>query len=211
MPDPNYIEAVEEPYIRASIITPPDFVGPIMELCQDRRGTHVDMHYLSEQRVQLRYDLPLAEIVLDFYDQLKSRSRGYASLDYELIGYRESDLVKLDILLAGDPVDALSLVVHKDKAYDSGRALVERLQKKIPRQLYEVAIQAAIGSRDHRARDRQAGAQGRDREVLRRRHHAQAQAAREAEGGQEAHEAGRAGSRCPRTRSWRCWSWGSTK
>jgi GTP-binding protein LepA len=118
-----------------------------MELCQDRRGTHVDMHYLSEQRVQLRYDLPLAEIVLDFYDQLKSRSRGYASLDYEILGYRESNLVKLDILLAGDAVDALSLVVHKDKAYAAGKMLVERLQQKIPRQLYEVAIQASIGSR----------------------------------------------------------------
>ena len=147
MPDPNYIEAVEEPYIRASIITPPDFVGPIMELCQGRRGTHIDMHYLSEQRVQMRYDLPLAEIVLDFYDQLKSRSRGYGSLDYEIIGYRESDLVKLDIMLAGELVDALSLVVHRDKAFHSGKALVERLQEKIPRQNYEVAIQAAIGSR----------------------------------------------------------------
>jgi GTP-binding protein LepA len=147
MPDPNYSEAVEEPYIRASIITPPEFIGNIMELCQARRGTHIDMHYLSEQRVQLRYDLPLAEIVLDFYDQLKSRTKGYASLDYELIGYRESNLVKLDIMLAGDIVDALSLVVHKDKAYYSGKALVERLQEKIPRQLYEVAIQAAIGSR----------------------------------------------------------------
>jgi GTP-binding protein LepA len=147
MPDPNYIEAVEEPYIRASIISPPEYLGQIMELCQDRRGTHVDMHYLSEQRVQLRYDLPLAEIVLDFYDALKSRSRGYASLDYELIGYRESNLVKLDILLSGDPVDALSLVVHKDKAFGAGKALVERLQEKIPRQLYEVAIQAAVGSR----------------------------------------------------------------
>jgi len=147
MPDPNFIEAVEEPYIRASIISPPEYLGPIMELCQDRRGTHVDMHYLSEQRVQLRYDLPLAEIVLDFYDQLKSRSRGYASLDYEILGYRESNLVKLDILLAGDAVDALSLVVHKDKAYAAGKTLVERLQKKIPRQLYEVAIQASIGSR----------------------------------------------------------------
>jgi GTP-binding protein LepA len=147
MPDPNFIEAVEEPYIRASIISPPDYLGQIMELCQDRRGTHVDMHYLSERRVQLRYDLPLAEIVLDFYDQLKSRSRGYASLDYEILGYRESDLVKLDILLAGDAVDALSLVVHRDKAYAAGKTLVERLQKKIPRQLYEVAIQASIGSR----------------------------------------------------------------
>jgi GTP-binding protein LepA len=147
MPDPNSIESVEEPYIRATIIAPPDHLGPIMELCQDRRGLHVDMHYLSEQRVQLRYDLPLAEIVLDFYDLLKSRSRGYASLDYEILGYRASKLVKLDILLAGDPVDALSLVVHRDKAYDAGRALVERLQKKIPRQLFEVPIQASIGSR----------------------------------------------------------------
>ncbi len=147
MPDPAGIESVEEPYIRATIITPPEFVGQIMELCQDRRGTHVDMHYLSEQRVQLRYDLPLAEIVLDFYDNLKSRSRGYGSLDYELIGYRESDLVKLDVMLGGDPVDALSLVVHREKAYDAGRALVERLRQKIPRQLYEVAIQAAVGSR----------------------------------------------------------------
>jgi GTP-binding protein LepA len=147
MPDPAGIEAVLEPYIHATIILPPDFVGPVMELCQDRRGTHVGMSYLSEQRVQLRYDLPLAEIVLDFYDLLKSRSRGYASLDYELSEYQKSDLVKLDILLGGDPVDALSMVVHKDKAYDAGRALAERLRKKIPRQLYEVAIQASIGSR----------------------------------------------------------------
>jgi GTP-binding protein LepA len=147
MPDPNSIQSVEEPYIRATIITPPDFVGPIMDLCQERRGVHVDMHYLSEQRLQMRYDLPLAEIVLDFYDLLKSRSRGYASLDYEILGYQPSDLVKLDILLAGDPVDALSLVVHRDKAYASGRAMVERLQKKIPRQLFEVPIQASIGSR----------------------------------------------------------------
>ena len=138
---------VKEPYIRATIILPPDYVGPVMELCQDRRGTHVDMSYLSEQRVQLRYDLPLAEIVLDFYDLLKSRSRGYASLDYELSDYQKSDLVKLDILLAGDPVDALSMVVHKDKAYDAGRALATRLQKKIPRQQFEVPIQASIGSR----------------------------------------------------------------
>jgi GTP-binding protein LepA len=147
MPDPAGIEAVLEPYIHATIILPPDFVGPVMELCQDRRGTHVGMSYLSEQRVQLRYDLPLAEIVLDFYDLLKSRSRGYASLDYELSEYQKSELVKLDILLGGDPVDALSMVVHKDKAYDAGRALAERLRKKIPRQLYEVAIQASIGSR----------------------------------------------------------------
>jgi GTP-binding protein LepA len=147
MPDPSTIESIAEPYIRATIITPPGYVGAIMDLCQDRRGVHVDMHYLSEQRVQLRYDLPLAEIVLDFYDLLKSRSRGYASLDYEILGYRRSDLVRLDILLAGDSVDALSLIVHRDKAYSAGRVLVERLQQKIPRQLFEIAIQASVGSR----------------------------------------------------------------
>src|SRR2546423_1525960 len=147
MPDPARVAEVREPYIRASILTPKEFIGAIMELCQERRGDHAGMHFLSAERVQLTYDLPLAEIVLDFFDQLKSRTRGYASLDYELIGLRESDLVKLDILLAGDPVDALSMVVHRDKAYDQGRALTEKLREKIPRQQYDVPIQAAIGSR----------------------------------------------------------------
>ena len=146
MPDPAAIEQVFEPYIRATIITPNEYVGALMELCQKRRGSHVDMHYLSPERVQIRYDLPLAEIVLDFFDQLKSRSRGYASLDYEPIGNRASDLVKLDVLLAGDRVDALSLIVHRAAAQDRGRALVERLQDTIPRQLFDVPVQAAIGS-----------------------------------------------------------------
>src|SRR3954449_651039 len=146
MPDRASIEEIREPYIRATILCPKDYVGPVMELCQERRGEHVDMSYLSAARVQLRYDLPLAEIVLDFFDQLKSRTRGYASLDYELTGLRASDLVKLDILLAGDLVDALSMVVHRDKAYHAGRALTERLREQIPRQQFEVAIQAAIGS-----------------------------------------------------------------
>jgi GTP-binding protein LepA len=146
MPDPARIEEVREPFIRASILTPKGFVGAVMELCQERRGIHNGMHYLSSERVQITYDLPLAEIVLDFFDQLKSRTRGYASLDYDLIGLRPSDLVKLDVLLAGDPVDALSMVVHRDKAYDAGRALTERLRQRIPRQQYDVPIQAAIGA-----------------------------------------------------------------
>ncbi|HYP55354.1 MAG TPA: translation elongation factor 4, partial [Solirubrobacterales bacterium] len=147
LPDPNTMETIEEPYIRATIICPKDHVGPVMELCQARRGTHVDMHYLSPVRVQLRYDLPLAEIVLDFFDYLKSSTRGYASLDYEPIGNRASDLVKVDILLAGDKVDALSIIVHKDFAYEQGKRLVERLRKTIPRQLFDVPVQAAVGSR----------------------------------------------------------------
>ncbi len=146
MPDRARIAEIHEPYIRATIICPREHVGAVMELCQERRGSHVDMSYLSEQRVQLRYDLPLAEIVLDFFDQLKSRTKGYASLDYEVLGMREGDLVKLDILLAGDKVDALSMVVHQDKAYYAGRAMTERLREQIPRQQFEVAIQAAIGS-----------------------------------------------------------------
>jgi GTP-binding protein LepA len=147
MPDPGLIEEIREPYIRASLISPSGYVGAVMELCQSRRGTHVDMHYLSPERVQIRYDLPLAEIVLDFYDQLKSRTAGYASLDYEPIGNKPSDLVKLDVLLAGETVDALSQIVHRDAAYDAGKALVERLRKTIPRQLFDVPVQAAVGSR----------------------------------------------------------------
>ena len=146
LPDPGTIEAIEEPYIRATIICPSEQVGAVMELCQGRRGTHVDMHYLSPVRVQIRYDMPLAEIVLDFFDLLKSSTRGYASLDYEPIGNRPSDLAKVDILLAGDKVDALSIIVHRDFAYEQGKRLVERLRKTIPRQQFDVPVQAAIGS-----------------------------------------------------------------
>jgi GTP-binding protein LepA len=146
MPDPGTIEQIREPFITASIIAPKEFVGAVMELCQERRGVHSGMHYLSPERVQLNYELPLAEIVLDFFDQLKSRTKGYASLDYELSDMKESDLVKLDVLLAGDTVDALSMVVHREKAYDMGRTLTEKLRKRIPRQQYDVPIQAAIGA-----------------------------------------------------------------
>jgi GTP-binding protein LepA len=139
--------SIEEPYIRATIIVPKEFVGSMMELAQERRGTFGHMEYLSEERVLLTYDLPLAEIVLDFYDQLKSRTRGYASFDYELIGFQEGELVRLDVLLGGDAVDALSLIVHKDRAYGRGKALVAKLRKEIPRQMFDVPVQAAVGSR----------------------------------------------------------------
>ncbi len=145
-PDPGRIAEIREPMIEASILTPKEYIGPIMELCQERRGTHKGMHYLSAERVQLIYDLPLAEIVIDFFDALKSRTRGYASLDYELRGMQASNMVKLDILLAGEQVDALSMVVHRDKAYEVGRSLTEKLKAKIPRQQYDVPIQAAIGA-----------------------------------------------------------------
>jgi GTP-binding protein LepA len=144
---PSEIERVEEPYIKASVIVPKQYVGAVMELCNERRGGFDHMEYLSEERVVLIYELPLAEIVLDFYDQLKSRTRGYASFDYDLAGFREADLVRVDILIAGEPVDALSLVVHRDSAYARGRALVDRLRQEIPRQFFDVPIQAAIGSR----------------------------------------------------------------
>ncbi|MGD9694402.1 MAG: translation elongation factor 4 [Thermoleophilia bacterium] len=146
LPPPTNIETIEEPYVRCTVLVPQDGVGAVMGLCQDRRGVFVTMEPI-EQRMQVVYDLPLAEIVLDFYDQLKSRTRGYASLDYEVIGYRESPLVKLDILLAGDTVDALSMIVHRDQAYARGKHLVERLFRTIPRQLFEVPIQAAVGGK----------------------------------------------------------------
>src|SRR4051794_4760925 len=146
MPDPATIAEVREPVIKASILTPTGFIGAVMELAQERRGEHLGMHYLGPDRVQIEYELPLAEIVLDFFDQLKSRTRGYASFDYEISGMKPSNMAKLDVLLGGDAVDALSMVVHRDKAYEMGRSLTEKLRAKIPRQQYDVPIQAAIGS-----------------------------------------------------------------
>ena len=146
-PNPTVIEHVEEPFVNATIIVPKDFVGPVMELSQEKRGEYQNMTYLDETRVMIHYALPLSEIIFDYFDRLKSVSRGYASLDYELSGYRPSDMVKVDILLNGDPVDALSAIVHRDRAQYWGRALVEKLRKLIPRQLFEIPIQAAIGSK----------------------------------------------------------------
>jgi GTP-binding protein LepA len=144
---PDAFDEVEEPYIKASIIVPKEYVGAVMELCNDRRGRFDHLEYLTEQRVHLVYELPLAEIVLDYYDQLKSRTRGYASFDYDVSGFRAGNLVRVDVLVGGEPVDALSLIVHRDDAYERGKALVERLREEIPRQMFDVAIQAAIGSR----------------------------------------------------------------
>ena len=146
-PNPSDIEKIEEPIIKAMIITNDESVGGILQLCQDKRGTQKNFEYLSPTRVMLTYELPLNEIVLDFYDRLKSVSRGYASLDYHLAGYKESDLVKLDVLVGGEPVDALALICHREQAYERGRELATRLRKLIPRQMFEVPIQAAIGSR----------------------------------------------------------------
>ena len=144
---PREVEEVEEPYVKASIIVPKEYVGAVMELCNERRGTFDHMEYLSPERVHLTYELPLGEIVLDFYDQLKSRTRGYASFDYDLAGFKPGNLVRVDVLVASEPVDALSLIIHRDFAYDRGRLLVEKLREEIPRQMFDVPIQAAIGAR----------------------------------------------------------------
>jgi GTP-binding protein LepA len=147
MPPANTIAAIEEPYVLAHVLTPSEYLGGVMKLCQDRRGIFVGLDYVEEKRARIGYRLPLAEIVLDFYDRLKSVSRGYASLDYEFDGYREGEMVKLDILLNNEAVDALSAIVHKDKAYEWGRDLCAKLKELIPRQMFQVAIQAALGSK----------------------------------------------------------------
>lgn len=147
MPDPNLIDSIEEPFINAQIITASDYVGPIMKLCMEKRGIVKNQVYLTATRVELTFDMPLSEVVFDFFDRLKTISRGYASLDYSLAGYKESSLVKLDVLLNGDPVDALSAIVHRDKAYDWGKKLCEKLKELLPRQQFEIAIQAAIGTK----------------------------------------------------------------
>ncbi|MEK5203838.1 elongation factor 4 [Bacillus sp. FSL R10-2789] len=147
MPDPQTIDRVEEPFVKAAIMVPNDYVGAVMEICQGKRGTFIDMQYLDETRVTLTYEIPLSEIVYDFFDQLKSNTKGYASFDYELIGYKPSKLVKMDILLNNEQVDALSFIVHRDSAYDRGKVIVEKLKKLIPRQQFEVPIQATIGNK----------------------------------------------------------------
>ena len=147
MPEKVKIKDIKEPYIRTNIFVPSEYIGPIMELCQDKRGNYVSMEYLDQTRVNIHYEIPLSEIVYDFFDKLKSATKGYASFDYDLIGYKSSQLTKMDILLNGEIIDALSVIVHKDFAYKRGKAIVENLKKLIPRQQFEVPIQACIGNK----------------------------------------------------------------
>ena len=144
LPAATLIDKIEEPYIRAQVISRSDYYGPIMKLCLDKRGILINQHYLTADRLELTYEMPLSEIVFDFYDKLKSISKGYASFDYHVIGFREAKLVKLDILLNGDPADALSTLIHADHAYDFGRKMCEKLKELIPRQQFDIAIQAAV-------------------------------------------------------------------
>ena len=184
MPDVVKIAEIKEPWIKATILTPDDYLGAILKLCQDRRGVQVDLNYVGK-RAMVVYELPLNEVVFDFYDRLKSISKGYASFDYTIIDYRAGDLVKMSILVNAEPVDALSMLVHRDRAESRGRAMVEKLRELIPPHMFQIPVQAAIGGKIIARETIRALAQGRHRQVLRRRRHPQAQAAREAEGGQE--------------------------
>ena len=184
MPDAGRIERIEEPWIEATILVPDEHLGGVLKLCQDRRGRQKNLTYVGS-RAMLVYELPLNEVVFDFYDRLKSISRGYACFDYHIKGYETGDLVKMSILVNAEPVDALSMIVHRARAESRGRAMCEKLKELIPPHLFQIPIQAALGGRIIARETIRALAQGRDRQVLWRRHHAQAQAARQAEGGQE--------------------------
>ena len=184
MPDVMQIERIEEPWIKATILVPDEYLGAVLKLCEDRRGRQVELTYAGA-RAMVVYELPLNEVVFDFYDRLKSVSRGYASFDYHIEDYREGDLVKMSILVNGDPVDALSMVVNRQRAEGRGRAMCEKLKELIPRHMFVIPIQAAIGGKIIARETLSALAQGRDRQMLRRRHLPQAQAPRQAERGQE--------------------------
>ena len=147
LPEPQAISFIEEPMVKVQIFTPPEYVGALMELSKEKRGVYLDLQYIDKSRCEMTYKIPLNEIIFDYFDQLKSRSHGYASLDYQIVGYEQSSLVKLDVLLNGEICDALSLIVHKDKAYQRGRAIAEKLKEVIPRQMFEIPIQAAIGNK----------------------------------------------------------------
>ncbi len=186
LPDPSEIDYMEEPMVKAEIMVTTEFIGSIMELCQERRGVYQGMEYIEETRALLNYELPLNEIIYDFFDALKSRSRGYASFDYELKGYERSELVKLDILINKEEVDALSFIVHGDTAYERGRKMCEKLKEEIPRQLFRDPHPGGYRQQDHRPGDSEGPAQRRAGQVLRRRYHPEEEASGETEGRQEA-------------------------
>ena len=193
MPDAGEIEEFRQPIVRVNFLLPSDYIGPVMKLCQDRRGVYKGTEYLSPTRAMLTYELPLAEVIYDLHDKLKSATRGYGTMDYEVIGYFPADLVRLDILVNGKRVDALSIICDRADADRRGRAVVKKLKSEIDRHMFEVAVQAAIGSRVHRPRDGAGHAEERHGQVLRRRHHPQAQAVGQAAGRQEADEVDRPG------------------
>ena len=192
MPDAHKIKHIEEPWIKATILVPDDYLGSVLKLCEDRRGRQKELTYAGA-RAMVVYELPLNEVVFDFYDRLKSVSRGYASFDYQLLDYEEGDLVRMTILVNGEPVDALSVIVHRSRAEQRGRVMCEKLKELIPRHMFKIPMQAAIGSEDHRPRNHRGAPEGRHRQMLWRRHHPQAQASRQAEGGQEEDASVRAG------------------
>ncbi len=188
LPDPTETAEIREPWVQIDVFTPTEFIGQVMDLVTSRRGEFKAQEYLDQRRVLLSYHIPLIEILTDFYNDLKARTRGYASLDYHMEGYRPADMVRLDVLVNKDPVDALSMIVHRDQVYAKGMKLVSKLKDVIPRQQFDVPIQAAVGNKIVSPRQREGGAEGRAGEVLRRRHHPEAQASRKAEGRQEADE-----------------------
>ena len=192
LPDATLILSIEEPWIEATILVPDEYLGSILKLCEDRRGRQKQLTYAGA-RAMLVYELPLNEVVFDFYDRLKSVSRGYASFDYKMIGYEEGDLVRLSILVNAEPVDALAMIVHRARAEQRGRVMCEKLKELIPRHMFQVPIQAAIGGKIVARETLVGDAQGRHRQMLWRRHHAQAQASRQAEGRQEEDAAVRQG------------------
>ena len=189
-PDPTSIVGSAEPYIKATIFTPDRYMGAIMKLCMERRGVNSRVHYPAPGRLEITIDMPLAEVIVDFYDKLKTVTQGYGSLDYELTDYRESDLVKLDILVNGEKVDALSVIVHKERARELAVQICDRLQREIPRHQFKIAIQGAIGGKIISRSTVNAFPEGRDRQMLRRGHHTETKAPRKAEEGQEADEDG---------------------
>ena len=191
LPNLTHVEQIREPYIVMNLILPNDCVGNLMQMCEDRRGVYKKTEYLGATRVMLQYELPLAEVIYDFYDRLKSSTKGYGTMDYDVIGFRPGELVKVDVLVNGDRVDALSTIVHRDHAEKRGRTLLVRLKEEIPKHLFEIPLQAAIGGKVIARETIKSHGQERDGQVLRRRREPQAEAAGEAEGGEEANEAGR--------------------